>query len=152
MDKGLPLPPTPLPHPSGVLPSPTEKPVTPPPQPPPPEPHLTSPNVAFPPRWLRDPADGGNGTFWWTKMLRWNLEQAEIWRVGLCVASMLVCACVFVHVWLKRGKGPGQCVMLGLLHLKLICLYFIPHFSSDEPAPQERVTQFHNTVRLSVSL
>lgn len=48
MDEGLPLPPTPLPHPSGVLPSPTEKPVTPPP--PTPNPHplsLTSPHLTL---------------------------------------------------------------------------------------------------------
>lgn len=59
-----------------------------------------------------------------TKMLRCNLEVRACVRMGVCV-------CVFC----KRGEGPGQCAMLGLLHRKLICLYFIPHFGSDEPAP-----------------
>lgn len=51
----------------------------------------------------------------------------------------------------RRREGAGACVMLSLLHLKFICLYFIPHFSSDEPTPRE-LTYFCNTVPPSFSL
>lgn len=52
----------------------------------------------------------------------------------------------------RRREWAGACVKLSLLLLKFICLYFIPHFSSDKPAPRERVTYFHNTVPPSFSL
>lgn len=87
-------------------------------------PHPPHPHPASTLCWVRDRDEGGNGRFWLTKVLRCNLVQAEMWSV-----------CSWLHVCVKRGKGPGRCVMLGLLHRKLICLYFIPHFGSDEPAP-----------------
>ena len=82
---------------------------------------LTSPHIASPPEIKMMEGMGG-------------FDWLRCWDVILKCVLVCVWVCVCVCVCM-RGEGPGQSVMLGLLHRKLICLYFIPHFGSDEPAP-----------------
>lgn len=64
-----------------------------------------------------------------------GFDWLRCWDVILCEPKCEVCAWWVGMCVRKRGKGLGRCVILGLLHCKFICLYFIPHFGSDEPAP-----------------
>lgn len=73
--------------------------------------------------WFRDWDEGGR-VFDWLRC--WDVILCKSKCVGWLCGGNCLCA--------KEETLQWQCVMLGLLHRKLICLYFIPHFSSDEPA------------------
>ncbi len=133
------FPPSLCPFPSLPLSTP-KKPVTPPPPPPPPPHPPPSPSTLC---WVRDRDDGGNGRFWLTKMLRCNLEQAEMWSV------CLLCVCVCVRVPVREGKGWGNvwCSVYCIASSFVCILYLISAQTSrlhipaaDDPVSQHCVT------------
>lgn len=122
--------------PSLHLPPPT-KPVTPPPH------HtLFTRTSASTLCRVRAGDEGGSGRFWLTKMLRCNLVQAEMWSVhfwlGVCVSK-------------REGAGPMCDPRFIASQAHLFVFYTSFRLRRAGSTFWLRVTQFHSTMRLSLS-
>lgn len=108
-----------------------KKPVTPPPH------HTLTPRL-HPCAGLGIEMMEGMGGFDWLKC----------WDVILCKLKCEVCVCVW------ERKGLGQCVMLGFIASQAHLFVFYTSFRLRRAGStfRLRVTQFHNTERLSLSL